>query len=219
MIIVLKRGIKPSERERIREFLQSKGCRIKEIKGEEETILGAVGFINFDIREVELLAGVQRVIPISKPYKLAYFDWINGNGSISPFLESFRYAYETYNPAICGIDATGTQTYLNEIALNEAGINSEAVNFGRDKYAMRNLLRRSLVMNWLLRLLKKQVSAGQLQAFLGTLLAEEDNAEGLEIPSCISKTLICLTGRRLRRPKCRYPNILCQLFRRYGVRC
>jgi 3-deoxy-7-phosphoheptulonate synthase len=71
MVIVLKRNIKPEENQRIRSFLEEKGCRIKEIKGEEETILGAVGFISFDSREVELLPGVDRVIPISKPYKLA----------------------------------------------------------------------------------------------------------------------------------------------------
>ena len=44
---------------------------IKEIVGEQDTILGAVGLVNFDIREAEMLPGVARVIPISKPYKLA----------------------------------------------------------------------------------------------------------------------------------------------------
>ncbi len=71
MIIVLKHGITEDEKTHIREFLESKGCRIREIVGEEETILGAVGSINFDMREVEILPGVARVIPITKPYKLA----------------------------------------------------------------------------------------------------------------------------------------------------
>jgi len=66
---------------------------------------------------------------------------------------------------------------------------------------MEQELRFGLVMNWLLKLLKKLVTAGQLQAVLGTLLAEEDNAEGLEIPSYISDTFATL----------RLPNYICDL--------
>jgi len=66
---------------------------------------------------------------------------------------------------------------------------------------MEHELRFSMVINWLLRLLKKQVNASQLQAVLGTLLAEEDNAEGLEIPSYISETFSTL----------RLPNYICDL--------
>lgn len=62
-------------------------------------------------------------------------------------------------------------------------------------------LRFGLVMNWLLRLLKKPVNAGQLQAVLGTLKAEEDNAEGLQVPSYISETFATL----------RLPNYICDL--------
>jgi 3-deoxy-7-phosphoheptulonate synthase len=71
MIIVLSQKISGEEKEHIREFLTEKGFKVREIVGEEETILGAVGIVQIDIREVELLPGVQRVIPISKPYKLA----------------------------------------------------------------------------------------------------------------------------------------------------
>ena len=71
MIIVLERTIKDQDKGRIREFLTSKGYTIREIVGEEETILGAVGIKGVDVREVELLPGVARVIPISSPYKLA----------------------------------------------------------------------------------------------------------------------------------------------------
>ena len=42
-----------------------------EIVGAEETVFGAVGVCRLDIREVELLPGVEKVVPISKPYKLA----------------------------------------------------------------------------------------------------------------------------------------------------
>ena len=71
MIVVLEHSIDPEEKRQIVGFLEEKGFRIREIKGEEETILGAVGIIPIDLREVELLPGVARVIPITKPYKLA----------------------------------------------------------------------------------------------------------------------------------------------------
>ena len=71
MIIVLERTIRDQDKGRIRDFLTSRGYTIREIVGEEETIFGAVGTSGTDIRAVELLAGVARVIPISSPYKLA----------------------------------------------------------------------------------------------------------------------------------------------------
>ncbi|MBN1413399.1 MAG: 3-deoxy-7-phosphoheptulonate synthase [Spirochaetales bacterium] len=71
MVIVLEHGIKEQDKNNIRNHLERKGFKIKEIIGEEETIFGAVGIVDIDRREVELLPGVSRVIPISKPYKLA----------------------------------------------------------------------------------------------------------------------------------------------------
>ncbi|MGO9307629.1 MAG: 3-deoxy-7-phosphoheptulonate synthase [Spirochaetia bacterium] len=71
MIVVLERTIRDQDKDHIREFLVSRGYTIKEIVGEEETIFGAVGVTGIDVREVELLPGVARVIPITSPYKLA----------------------------------------------------------------------------------------------------------------------------------------------------
>ncbi len=71
MIIVLERTIRDQDKQRIRDVLTAKGFTIREIVGEEETIFGAVGITVIDEREVELLPGVARVIPISSPYKLA----------------------------------------------------------------------------------------------------------------------------------------------------
>ncbi|MFW5684316.1 MAG: 3-deoxy-7-phosphoheptulonate synthase [Spirochaetota bacterium] len=71
MVIVLERSIRDDDKERLRSFLTEHGFRVREIVGDEETIFGAVGSVSIDIREVELKPGVQRVIPISKPYKLA----------------------------------------------------------------------------------------------------------------------------------------------------
>jgi 3-deoxy-7-phosphoheptulonate synthase len=71
MVIVLERNIKDSDKGKLRAFLQEKGFQVREIVGEEETIFGAVGIHPMDIRDVEIFPGVERVIPITKPYKLA----------------------------------------------------------------------------------------------------------------------------------------------------
>jgi 3-deoxy-7-phosphoheptulonate synthase len=71
MVIVLKHGISEDDKQYIKTYLEKKGFMIREIVGEEETIFGAVGIVSIDFREVELLPGVSRVIPITKPYKLA----------------------------------------------------------------------------------------------------------------------------------------------------
>ncbi len=71
MIIILSRDITEEQKYKISSFLETRGFKVKEIVGEEETVLGAVGSISIDPRAVELLEGVKSVIPISKPYKLA----------------------------------------------------------------------------------------------------------------------------------------------------
>jgi 3-deoxy-7-phosphoheptulonate synthase len=83
VIVVLEHNTRPSEKKRIVTFLENKGFRIREIQGEEETILGAVGIIPIDLREVELLPGVARVIPITKPYKLASREFKKEDTSIA----------------------------------------------------------------------------------------------------------------------------------------
>ena len=71
MVIVLKRGISAAEKKALAKFLGSQNFKTNEIAGEEETIIAAVGRLKMDPREVEVLPGVERVIPISKPYKMA----------------------------------------------------------------------------------------------------------------------------------------------------
>lgn len=71
MIIVLRNTVEDAEKKHIKEYLESRGLKVREIIGENETVLGAVGPVSLDIRQVELLPGVVQVIPITKPYKLA----------------------------------------------------------------------------------------------------------------------------------------------------
>lgn len=71
MVIVLKSGISAEEKKALAKFLGSQNFKTNEITGEEKTIIAAVGRLKMDPREVEVLPGVERVIPISKPYKMA----------------------------------------------------------------------------------------------------------------------------------------------------
>jgi 3-deoxy-7-phosphoheptulonate synthase len=71
VIIVLERDIRPADKLALVAFLENKGFRLREIQGEQETVLGAVGIVPIDVRQVELLPGVARVIPITQPFKLA----------------------------------------------------------------------------------------------------------------------------------------------------
>ena len=71
MIIVLQKGIPQKNKEDLKDFLIRNKFKVNEIVGEEDTILGAVGKLSIDPREVQILPGVERVIPISKPYKMA----------------------------------------------------------------------------------------------------------------------------------------------------
>ncbi len=71
MIVILNKQIKLKQKQDIINFLSNKGFKVKEIIGQEETVLGAVGRTAIDHRIVEQMEGVSSVVPISKPYKLA----------------------------------------------------------------------------------------------------------------------------------------------------
>jgi 3-deoxy-7-phosphoheptulonate synthase len=71
VILVLERDIRPADKRALVAFLEDKGFRLREIHGEQETVLAAVGIVPIDLRQVELLPGVARVIPITQPFKLA----------------------------------------------------------------------------------------------------------------------------------------------------
>jgi 3-deoxy-7-phosphoheptulonate synthase len=58
------------ELERLKDILRSEGLMVKEIGGVEERVLGIVGKVNTESAYYESLPGVERAVPISKPYKL-----------------------------------------------------------------------------------------------------------------------------------------------------
>ena len=71
MIVVLQKNITEKKKSDIRIFLEDRGFQVREIIGEEDIVFGAVGKSRIDLRTVEVLDGVNSVIPISRPYKLA----------------------------------------------------------------------------------------------------------------------------------------------------
>lgn len=75
-----------------------------------------------------------------KPFQLVYFDWPEGKGSYMPFLSSYKYAIEKYWPVLKGVDITGTQKAIDELAFENVGISIDGIAFNRDKEGMLNSL-------------------------------------------------------------------------------
>lgn len=98
---------------------------------------GDPGMDNFPKRN----SGVVMAADVTnRPYKLVYFHWVSGKGSYNPFLQSYKYAIERYGPIFKGIDATGTQRGMDEVAFENAGILTDKLAFNTDKAAMLNNL-------------------------------------------------------------------------------
>ena len=72
MIIVLSHDIRVEQYEEIKQYLLRKGVRLHESEGIEKRILGIIGDKrDLDRNAIEALPGVEKVIPILEPYKLA----------------------------------------------------------------------------------------------------------------------------------------------------
>lgn len=72
MMIIMRTDATPEQISRVVELVESFGLRVHLSTGEERTIIGAIGESRPVHQEQFLfLAGVDRVVPISRPYKLA----------------------------------------------------------------------------------------------------------------------------------------------------
>ena len=72
MIISMKRGSSPEEIDHVCERIRQFGYKVHSIKGEERVVIGAVGRgdITSAVEQLEATPGVERVVPISQPFKL-----------------------------------------------------------------------------------------------------------------------------------------------------
>jgi len=72
MVVVMQEAATEEEIQSVIEKLMGMGFDIHRSTGARHTVLGAVGAkVDFDTRDIELLTGVEEVLRISAPYKLA----------------------------------------------------------------------------------------------------------------------------------------------------
>lgn len=72
MIVVMKKGYKEEELKALLKRIESLGLSGHISQGVEQTVIGVVGKVPPDLKDnLELLPGVESVIPISRPYKLS----------------------------------------------------------------------------------------------------------------------------------------------------
>ena len=73
MIIVMKKGAEQKEIDDVTRWIESVGYRAHLSKGVERTIIGAVGDERGKVflKSAEMMPGVEKVVPILQPYKLA----------------------------------------------------------------------------------------------------------------------------------------------------
>ncbi len=70
MLIVMQSQASDDKIKKVIDFIRQKGFDAHVSKGEDHTVIGAVGKKVIDKRDIELLDGVKEVIRISSPYKL-----------------------------------------------------------------------------------------------------------------------------------------------------
>jgi len=76
MIVAMQPGANEDQIQRVIENLVRRGFEVHRSTGEHQTVLGAVGArVDFDVRDIEVLDGVQQVHRISAPYKLVARQW------------------------------------------------------------------------------------------------------------------------------------------------
>lgn len=77
MIIVMKPGASGAQIEHVFEQVRGLGYQVHPIYGEQRTVVACVGDERgkYRLQAFEMLDGVENVVPILKPYKLASTDW------------------------------------------------------------------------------------------------------------------------------------------------
>jgi 3-deoxy-7-phosphoheptulonate synthase len=71
MIVVMKTGSSPDEVNGVTKRIEDVGLKAHISEGVEHTVIGVLGQVFPELRDtLELLPGVEQVIPVSKPYKL-----------------------------------------------------------------------------------------------------------------------------------------------------
>ncbi len=94
MIIVLKPGVNQDEIDHIVEKIEKLGLKAHVSSGEQQTVIGAIGDESVLLEQpIESISGVEKVVPIVKPYKVASRDFhpddtIINQGNLKLFKDS-----------------------------------------------------------------------------------------------------------------------------------
>jgi len=76
MIVIMKRGSTSAQIANVTARIEQLGCRVHISEGEEHTIIGVIGNGRpLDREQIERLDGVERTVPILRPFKLASRDF------------------------------------------------------------------------------------------------------------------------------------------------
>jgi 3-deoxy-7-phosphoheptulonate synthase len=76
MIVIMKVGATGEEIEAVRSRIEERGLRVHVSQGEERTIIGLIGDKSLIVEDnLMRLPGVERVMPVSRPFKLASRDF------------------------------------------------------------------------------------------------------------------------------------------------
>jgi len=77
MIVVMKQGASEAQIDHVLTAVRALGYEIHQIRGEQRTVVACVGDERGKLRlqSLEVMEGVENVVPILKPYKLAGTEW------------------------------------------------------------------------------------------------------------------------------------------------
>ena len=76
MIVIMKQGASSAQISNVTARIEQLGCRVHLSEGEERTIIGIIGNGRpLDREQIERMDGVERTVPILRPFKLASRDF------------------------------------------------------------------------------------------------------------------------------------------------
>ena len=76
MIVIMKKDATPSQLTNVVARIEQMGCQAHISRGEERTLVGIIGNGRpFDSEHLEMMAGVEKTTPVTRPFKRASRDF------------------------------------------------------------------------------------------------------------------------------------------------
>jgi 3-deoxy-7-phosphoheptulonate synthase len=132
MIVAMQESAREEQIQRVIEYLVGLGFSVHRSTGARQTVVAAVGDrVDFDIRNLEVLAGVEHVHRISAPYKLAGKSF-NPQGTVVEFSNGLRIGGEEV-VVMAGPCSVESREQLFAVAENVAKAGARALRGGAFK--------------------------------------------------------------------------------------